>query len=128
MTTENAEREAIERACLDYIEGWYDGDGERMRGALHADLAKRKVRALPSGHEIVEHMSADLLAEVTRLGRDKDLPEAQRLREVTILDVFDTIATAKIVSHRFVDYAHLARVNGEWRIVNVLWELKAEFR
>lgn len=121
-------RAAIEAACLDYIEGWYDGDAERMRRALHPDLAKRKVRGLASGCEILEHMSADLLCEVTRLGRDKDLPEAQRQRDVTVLDVFDTIATAKVVSHRFVDYLHLARVNGEWRIVNALWELKGEFR
>ncbi len=128
MAANDEAREAIARACLDYIEGWYDGDAERMRGCLHPDLAKRKVRGLPSGREIVEHMSAELLAEVTRLGRDKELPEALRLREVTVLDVFDTIATAKVVSHRFVDYLHLARVNGEWRIVNAMWELKEEFR
>jgi hypothetical protein len=121
-------RSAIERTCLDYIEGWYDGDAERMRHALHPDLAKRKVRGMPSGREIVEHMSADLLVEVTRLGRDKDLPAEQRQRDVTVLDVFDTIAAAKIVSHRFVDYLHLARTNGGWRIVNVMWELKPEFR
>jgi hypothetical protein len=27
-----------------------------------------------------------------------------------------------------VDYLHLARTNGGWRIVNVMWELKPEFR
>jgi hypothetical protein len=26
----------------------------------------------------------------------------------------------------WIDYLHLARWNGEWKIVNVLWELKPE--
>ena len=34
----------IEQACLDYVEGWYTGDVERMKRALHPDLAKRRAR------------------------------------------------------------------------------------
>ena len=34
---------AVREAVLDYIEGWYAGDAERMERALHPDLAKRIV-------------------------------------------------------------------------------------
>ncbi len=26
----------------------------------------------------------------------------------------------------WIDYLHVARINGQWKIVNVLWELKPE--
>ena len=52
MTHDDA-RVAIERAGLDDIEGWYDGDAERMRRSLHPDLAKRKVRGLASRPQLL---------------------------------------------------------------------------
>ncbi|MDX2438456.1 MAG: nuclear transport factor 2 family protein [Acidobacteriota bacterium] len=40
---------AIKATALDYLEGWYSGDAERMERALHPDLAKRIVRVDPEG-------------------------------------------------------------------------------
>ncbi|HWG84250.1 MAG TPA: nuclear transport factor 2 family protein, partial [Deinococcales bacterium] len=77
----------VERAALEYIDAWYEGDAERMREAVHPDLAKRTVRSLPDGgHQVIEHMSADLLAAVTRTGRGGSTPPSERLREVRVLD------------------------------------------
>ena len=44
------DRQEITATALDYAEGWYTGDGDRMRGALHPDLAKRIVRNGDDGH------------------------------------------------------------------------------
>jgi len=49
-------------------------------------------------------------------------PQFYRRCEVTILDVSDSIASAKVVSEPFVDYLHLAKLDGRWSIVNVLYE------
>src|SRR4051812_14973787 len=38
-----ADSAAIKATALDYIEGWYTGDAERMERALHPELAKRIV-------------------------------------------------------------------------------------
>lgn len=38
---------AIRQTALDYIEGWYEGNAERMERALHPELAKRIVRTNP---------------------------------------------------------------------------------
>ena len=40
---------AIKATALDYLEGWYSRDAERMERALHPDLAKRIVRVDPEG-------------------------------------------------------------------------------
>ena len=116
--------DAIRAACLDYIEGWYAADAARMERALHPDLAKRIVLRDEKGRMRLQQMSAMGLVQGTRTGGGKDTPAAAQQKEVTVLDVFENAASARIVASGWVDYLHLARWNGEWKIVNVLWELK----
>jgi Putative lumazine-binding len=117
--------EGIRRAAMDYIEGWYAGDGARMERSLHPELAKRMVKADPkTGRSTLEQMSALTLVQDTRKGWGKDTPAAHQQKDLTILDVFEGAATAKLVAADWVDYLHLTKYDGEWKIVNVLWELK----
>jgi hypothetical protein len=113
---------AVEAAALAYLDAWYAGDAEAMLAAVHPDLAKRTIRTMPDGgRQIVEHMSANLLAEVTRTGRGSLTSPGERLRDVQVLDVTGGMAIVKATSARFIDYLHLAVVNGRWVIVNALW-------
>jgi putative lumazine-binding protein len=41
---------------------------------------------------------------------------------ISILDLADNVASVKVLSEPFVDYLHLARLDGRWSIVNVLYE------
>jgi len=43
---------------------------------------------------------------------------------VTILDRFENAASVKVIASDWIDYLHLAKVDGRWVIINVLWELK----
>jgi hypothetical protein len=123
-TTSEADKAAIKQTALDYIEGWYEGDAERMERALHPELAKRIVRSNPQGQSRLDQMSAMSLVMGTRRGGGKQTPKEKQQKDVTILDVFENAACAKIVASDWVDYLQLARWNGRWVIVNVLWELK----
>ena len=114
---------AIRQAALDYIEGWYGGDGARMERALHPELAKRIVRADSTGGDWISSMGASQLVAGSRAGFGREVPPAERKTLVTILDVFGNTASAKIDAGPWIDYLHLARVNGSWVIVNVLWEM-----
>jgi len=123
---EVAEAQAIRQVALDYIEGWYEADVERMQRALHADLVKRHPDTLSSGRDHLATISANTMFEYTRGGGGSKTPKQQQRNEVVILDLFKDIATAKIISADFVDYLHLANLNGEWKIVNVLWMPRRE--
>jgi hypothetical protein len=114
---------AIRQAALDYIEGWYGGDAARMERALHPELAKRIVRADSTGGDWISSMGASQLVAGSRAGFGREVPPAERKTLVTILDVFGNTASAKIDAGPWIDYLHLARVNGSWVIVNVLWEM-----
>lgn len=121
-----ADAAAIKQAALDYIEGWYEGNAERMERALHPELAKRIVRTNKEGYSSLGQMSAMSLVQGVRRGGGKETPKEKQQKDVTILDVFENAASAKVVASDWVDYLHLAKSNGRWVIVNVLWELKPE--
>jgi putative lumazine-binding protein len=118
-----ADSAGIRQAALDYIEGYYEGDGARMERALHPELAKRIVRVDERGRYQLGQMSAMTLVMGTRAGGGKDTPVAERRKDVTIFDIYQNAASAKIYASGWVDYLHLAKWNGRWVIINVLWEL-----
>jgi len=119
-----ADAAAIKQAALDYIEGWYEGNAERMERALHPELAKRIVQTDANGRSRLGQMSAMTLVQGTRNGGGKNTPKENQQKDVTILDVFENAASVKVVASDWVDYLHMAKSNGRWVIVNVLWELK----
>ncbi len=116
------ERPRIEAAVRDYIDGWYEGSAERMARALHPDLRKQGIMVLPDGRAIVSESSADAMVAFTKAGFGKKKARPDQKNEVIILDVTGDLASAKSVSPDYIDYIHLARINGEWKIVNVLWK------
>ncbi|MGH7644824.1 MAG: nuclear transport factor 2 family protein [Gemmatimonadales bacterium] len=120
-----ADSAAIRAGALDYIEGWYQGSAERMERALHPELAKRIVRTNPDkGRNSLGQMSAMTLVQSTRAGGGRDTPVAQQQKDVTILDIYQNAASVKVVASSWIDYLQMAKWNGRWVIVNVLWELK----
>lgn len=126
-TTPSADSAGIRTAALDYIEGWYAGDTERMERAVHPELAKRIVMTnRENGRSVLDQIGAMTLVQRTRRGGGREMPRAQQQKDVVILDMFRNAASVRVTADSWVDYLHLARFNGRWVIINVLWELKAE--
>ena len=117
-----ADSAAIRATALDYIDGWYAADGPRMERSLHPELAKRNVFSDSAGRSRLIQMSAMTLVQSTRMGGGSRIPAAQRSDSVKILDIFGGAASVRVRAATWVDYMHLARYNGQWRILNVLWE------
>lgn len=120
----DADREAIKRTALNYAEGWYEGNAEKMESALHPDLAKRIARTNDKGQTRLDQMSAMSLVQGTRTGYGKQTAKEEQQKDVTIMDVIGGAATVKLEMRDWVDYMHIAKSNRKWVIVNVLWEMK----
>ena len=71
-------------------------------------------------------MGAMRLYQGVRAGNGKNTPKEKQLKDVTVLDVFGNTASVKAVMSDWVDYMHIARFNGRWVIVNVLWEMNPQ--
>jgi hypothetical protein len=121
-----SDSELIKQTALDYIEGWYEGNAERMERALHPELAKRIVRTDARGRGSLGQMGAMTLVQLTRMSDGRDIPKEKQQKDVIVLDVFGNAASAKVIASDWIDYMHLAKWNGRWVIVNVLWEMKPQ--
>ena len=119
-----SDEDAIRARALDYAEGWYSGDGDRMARALHPELAKRIAVVDKNGQPALQSMNAEQLIAGTRKGFGKNTPPEKQLKDVKILDVFHNAATVRLEMEGWIDYLHLAKFGDEWKIVNVLWEKK----
>jgi len=113
----------IHQAALDYAQGWYEGNAERMRRCLHPELAKRAILPDPqTGEERFHHLSQQQMMEKTAQGGGSaDTPADKRYYAVTVLDIHCDIASVRADTAEYVDYLQLARSQGKWLIVNVLW-------
>ncbi|MEM7414324.1 MAG: nuclear transport factor 2 family protein [Gemmatimonadota bacterium] len=108
---------AVRAAALDYVEGWFTADADRMRRALHPDLVKQM--PIPDG--TLQHSSAEELIEMTSRagGADRDWSDA-----IEVLAIFEDVASVRADVPGWVDLLHIVRTDDEWRIVHVLWDLR----
>ncbi|HUP90386.1 MAG TPA: nuclear transport factor 2 family protein [Longimicrobiales bacterium] len=118
----------IRATALNYVNGWYAGDGARMESSLHPELAKRIVTTNAGGQSRLDQMSALSLVSGTRSNGGNTTPPDKQVRDIKILDIFENTASVRADMSGWIDYMHIARANGRWVIVNVLWERRANPR
>ena len=125
MAADNtADEAAIRATALDYAESWYTGAPERMTRALHPDLAKRIARVDKEGKPVLDHMTAAQLIDAVGKGYGKKTPAEMQIKDVKILDIFENTASVRLEMGSWIDLMHMAKIGGEWKIVNVLWAMK----
>lgn len=114
----------IKRVALAYIEAQHTPNPKLMESALHPRLVKRSVfRSKAAQKDYVSEYFAEnmvILAETYNVKGDK-FPKNPR-KEVKLLDVSARTASVKLIADAWIDYMHIVKTNGEWKIINVLWQ------
>ena len=114
----------IKRAALAYIESQHIPNPKLMEGALHPRVVKRSVfKNKKTQRDYVSEYSAEnlvILAETYNTNGDK-FPKNPR-KEIKLLDVSPLTASVKLIADEWIDYMHIVKTNGEWKIINVLWQ------
>jgi hypothetical protein len=108
------DEEAVVAAALDYFEGWFDGDVQRIDRALHPDLVKRKAG------ETLGITTKERMLELTAAGEGAEDGKDRRL-DVEIEDLHGDIASVTVRSAVYHEYLHLVRTPDGWKIANALW-------
>ena len=118
------DRAGVESAILDYVEGIYQADPDRIRRSVHPDLNKFGfARRSPDDDYRIIPMTFDQLVELARTyNADGTEIPANAPKKIEILDVLDQTAAAKLTAAWGIDYFHLAKYDGRWQIVQVLWQ------
>lgn len=118
------DRKAVRLAVLDYVEGVYNVDPARIERSVHPRMAKLGFYRGPQDatYRAPAAMTFDQLKNVAAsYNKDGRVPKSAP-KEITILEVLDQTASAKLVAQWGIDYFHLAKFDGKWMIVNVLWQ------
>ena len=118
-----ADREAVRQAALDYVEGIYTVDTSRIERSVSKNLTKRGFWREPNdaAYRPESVMTFDQLMKLTAAW-NKDGKRDTSTKEVTVLDVLDQTASAKVVAMWGIDYMHLAKYDGRWQIINIVWQ------
>lgn len=114
----------VRRAALDYLEGFYEGDDDKLRRSIHPEVSKfgfarpdpsQAYRRIPMSYEQMFEFAGGV-----REGRG--VPPAGAPKEVLPLDVRDQTAVVRVVAWWGQDYLQMAKYDGRWMIVHVLWQ------
>ncbi|MGB8128719.1 MAG: nuclear transport factor 2 family protein [Candidatus Angelobacter sp.] len=118
-STSSHEKTAITAVAQDYMDAYYTADASRMQKTLHPDFHKRTLRVV-NGHTEISEDTVQSMVEGVRMGSGKETPIAERVKKIEVLDVYRDAASVKVVTGRWVDYMHLSKSNGEWRVLDVV--------
>ena len=123
MSAPTADEVAVRAALQHYVQGHATGDGAHMRLAFN-----------PAAR--LFWSSADTLAtrtseeDIARMSGKPAPDEASgvRKRRIEVVDVTGNAATGKIVldypDAHIVDYMSLLKTNGEWKIINKIFNVE----
>ena len=119
----DTDRNAVERAVLDYLEGVYDCKPDLVRRSVHPELAKVGFgrRSKDQDYRTIPMTFQQLVELAANYNKDGHIPE-DAPRKIEILDILDQTASAKLTASWGIDYMHLARYEGKWKIIHVLWQ------
>jgi len=120
------DREAVRRAVLDYVEGFYEGDSTKHVRSVMPEVFKFGYW-IPrdSTRYQGERMTwPEFHAYDNRVKANKRFAPASAPKEVVIFDVLDQTASAKLTASWGVDYLLLAKRDGRWMVSHVLWQTK----
>src|SRR6187431_162760 len=96
--TTAADREAVRLAALDYVEGVYNVQPERIERSVHPTLVKRGFyKDTAAGPYIESPMTYDQLVKLAG-NWNKEKKRDISIKEVAVLDVLDQTAVAKVTA------------------------------
>ncbi len=120
----NADREAVRQAVLDYVEGIYNVQPERIERSVSPSLAKLGFYRPPTetAYRPGRSMAFQQLVEIAKTYNKEGKLRKDAPKDIQIYDVLDQTATVKLTAEWGIDYMHLAKMDGKWMIINVLWQ------
>lgn len=119
------DKEKIERACLNYVEGFYEGDTTKLITSLKPTLYK--IGYWKNNNTGVYGFDGQMtyqqaIGYAKNVLAKKNFAKVDAPKSVVVLDILNSIASAKITAWWGTDYILLSKQGDKWMIEQVLWE------
>jgi hypothetical protein len=123
-SAQDADREGVRRAVLDYVEGFYEGDSTKHLRSIRPEVFKYGFYIPRDSTKYAgQQMTWAGFFNYTRNVRTQNRPAPPNSpKQIEIYDVLDQTASAKLTAYWGVDYLLLAKYDGKWMITHVLWQ------
>ncbi|WP_347922056.1 nuclear transport factor 2 family protein [Pontimicrobium sp. SW4] len=118
------DKAGVEKACMNYLEGFYEGDAAKLKESLQPSLNKFGFWKNKDGnYDQQDYMSFEkALAYAKNVKEKKQFAKPDAPKVVEVLDVSNSIAAAKVTAWWGVDYVLLSKRDDKWMIEQVIWE------
>lgn len=121
---QGGDRGAVQRAVLDYVEGFYEGDTTKLQRSVWLEVRKYGYGRPPGAANYrgmaMPYAGFMSFAKGVQAGRNR--PPQGATKQIEIFDVQDQTASAKLTAWWGTDYLLLAKIDGRWMITHVLWQ------
>ena len=121
---QSADRDMVYSAVEDYVEGLYQAQPDRIKRSVHPELMKKgywKAKDKTT-YDYDGQMTFQQLVDLAAKWNAKGWLPKDAVKKIEIYDVQDQTACAKLTAHWGTDYFQLAKVDGKWMIMNILWQ------
>ena len=119
-----ADSAAVRRAVLDYVEGFYEGDSTKFVRSVRPDVFKygfwRPRDSTTYQGEQMKFAEFNEFANRVKASGHRAPPTTRK--EVTLFDVQDRTASAKLLAYWGTDYLLLGKFGDRWMVSSVLWQ------
>lgn len=121
---QTGDREAVRRAVLDYVEGFYEGDSAKLARSVRPEIFKYGFwKARDSTRYAGEQMKYPEFFDYARRVKQNNRPAPPTApKTVEVYDVQNQTASAKLTAFWGTDYLLLGKYDGKWMISSVMWQ------
>jgi hypothetical protein len=119
-----SDRDLVYAAVEDYVDGLYLAQPDRIKKSVHPELMKKGYwkKKDQATYDYDGQMTFDQLVELAGKWNAKGWLPKDAVKKIEIFDVQDQTASAKLTAHWGTDYFQLAKLDGKWMIMNILWQ------
>ena len=118
---QNPEHAAVHQAALDYVTAVYESRPELIERSVSKDLTKVGFMRQKDGSYGRALMTYQQLLDVAR-DWNKDKNRDLSIKDVKVGEVLDHTATATVRASWGIDFMQLAKIDGRWQIINIVWQ------
>ncbi len=118
------ERDLVYAAIEDYVEGLYLVQPDRIKRSVHPRLTKKGFWRPKdkSDYQPEQIMTYEELVDLAGKWNANGKLASDAPRKIEVFDVQDQTAAGKLTAAWGTDYFQLAKYDGKWMIVNIVWQ------
>jgi hypothetical protein len=121
LAQDGLDQKGVRQAALDYVTAVYESKPDLIERTVARDLTKHGFMRQKDGSYRRARMSYDDLVQVAKEW-NADRKQDTSIKEVQVLHVMDHTAAALVRASWGVDYMQLAKLDGTWKILNIVWQ------